>query len=391
MAYSLVGLLAIVVLLIINFDVILDIKSNKKFRGEKFYLFFLISVILFHVADACWGFINEAKLVKALFVDTTLYFIAMASSILLWGVFIYHYLGFKKQQNKLILYISLAIFTFQIAVIITNFFSPVLFSISDECVYAAGPVRYVNLAIQVLMYLILSLYTLMAARKVGGSSKRKHITVAFFGLFMILAIILQVFFPLMPFYSLGYLLGICVLHTFVFRDMLAAKVDELDETKHQVMVDALTGVYSKHAYIDVEDDIEKKISSGAMCDFAMVVFDLNDLKFINDTYGHEEGDNYLVDSTKLIGKYFKNIPVYRVGGDEFVAILIGRDYEKREEYLKAFNAQIDLNVRNKQRTIVSAGIATFEQDRDTTILKVFTRSDRQMYVRKQELKEEQNQ
>lgn len=391
MAYSLVGLLAIAIHLIVNFDVVLDLKGDKKFRGEKSYLLFLISAIIFHITDACWGFINDAKLAKALFVDTTFYFIAMASSILIWGVFIYHYLGFEKKHNKIILYISLAIFVFQIAVIITNFFAPVLFSVSEDCVYKAEPVRYVNLSIQVFMYLILSAYTLVAARKTIGSSKRKHITICLFGLFMILAIILQVFFPLLPFYSLGYLLGICTLHTFVFRDRLTAQTHELDETKQQVMRDALTGVYSKRAYIEVEEDIEKKIDAQTMCDFAIVVFDLNDLKIINDTYGHEEGDNYLVDSTKLINQYFKNIPLYRVGGDEFAAILIGSDFDKRDEFLSAFNTQIDLNVRTNNRIIVSAGLATFDQDKDTSILKVFTRADRQMYSRKQEIKDKQNQ
>ena len=90
MAYSLVGILAIAVYIIINFGVFLDVIHNqKKFRGEKYYLFFLISAIVFHIADAGWGFLYDAKLSTALFIDTTFYFIAMASSILLWGVFIY--------------------------------------------------------------------------------------------------------------------------------------------------------------------------------------------------------------------------------------------------------------------------------------------------------------
>ena len=66
MAYSLVGILAVVIHLIINIGVFIDMKTGHKFRGEKIYLFFLLSVIVFHIADAFWGFIYDAKLKTAL-------------------------------------------------------------------------------------------------------------------------------------------------------------------------------------------------------------------------------------------------------------------------------------------------------------------------------------
>ena len=239
------------------------------------------------------------------------------------------------------------------------------------------------------MYLLLSIYTLIEARKAEGSARRKHVTIAMFGIFMIVAIILEVFFPLWPFYSLGYLLGICVLHTFVFRNMLTSSQQKLAETEQQVLFDALTGVYSKHAYIDFEEEVDNKIASNAMERFALVVFDLNDLKMTNDNYGHEAGDNYLVDSTKLIQEIFKDNPIYRVGGDEFVTVLTGQNFENQGQLMKAFERKIDDNLQNKGRLIISSGIANYDKEKDTTILKVFTRADRTMYARKQELKSRQ--
>lgn len=53
----------------------------------------------------------------------------------------------------------------------------------------------------------------------------------------------------------------------------------------------------------------------------MIVFDINNLKIINDTLGHDFGDILIIDSCKLICKVFKRSPVYRIGGDEFVVIL----------------------------------------------------------------------
>ena len=386
MTYSLVGLLAIVIHLIINFDVFLDFKAKRKFKGEKFYLFFLFSVIAFHITDAAWGFLNDAKLSTALFVDTTIYFVAMATSILMWGIFLYYYLGFEKKKNKAILYVDFVVFAYQIIIIIINIFWRVLFDVSGECVYSAKPLRYLNLSVQILMYLLLSIYTFYSSTKVKDSTRRKHLTVGMFGLFMIASITTQVFFPLLPLYSLGYLFGLCVLHTFVFRDVFSSEQKELEETKHRVLVDALTGVYSKHAYTEVEEKIEANIENGTVNDFAMVVFDLNDLKLTNDTYGHEVGDNYLIDSTKLILEYFNKIPLYRIGGDEFVAILTKQNYEDRNFLIKRFNERIDENLRKKDRLIISCGCAAFNHEQDTTIVKVFARADRAMYARKQELK-----
>ena len=337
MAYSLVGILAIFIYLIINLDVLINIGAKKKFRGEMFYLLFLLGAIAFHITDGFWGILYDAKDVKGVFIDTTIYFVAMAASILFWGLFVFRYLGKKSIRAKMILYTGFIIFAFQLVAIVVNFFYPILFSVSSDCVYKAGPARYVTLSAQVLMYLLISFYSMVISIKSKDSSKGKLITIGVFGIFMTVAIMLQVFLPLMPMYSLGYLFGICLLHTFVIREEMIQQEIELNEAKIKVLTDPLTGVYSKHAYIDEEDIIETEIDNKTLTDLAVVVLDLNDLKIINDSFGHEAGDNYLIDSTKLIKSYFKDTPLYRVGGDEFALFLRGEAFAKREEYLSEFN------------------------------------------------------
>ena len=399
MAYSLVGILAVVIHLIINIGVFIDMKTGHKFCGEKIYLFFLLSVIVFHIADAFWGFIYDAKLKTALFIDTTAYMVAMATSIFLWGFFVYRYLSFDKYKSKAFVYINLAVFVFQMLTVLINLlpliipsFKPLLFSVTKtetEFTYSAEPLRYVNLTLQIVIYLVVSSYTFIAARKQTGSDKRKHLTIGLFGLFMIIALTLQVFFPLLPMYSLGYLLGICVLHAFVVRDVLFDQEEKVNVAKQQVQIDPLTGAFSKYAYQEKWEEIETAIASGELKDFAMVMFDLNDLKLTNDTYGHEVGDKYLVDSFNLIKEYYPGIPLYRVGGDEFVAMLTNGQFENRKKYLKDFNDRIDENVKKKDRLIISSGIAEYNSDKDSSILTVFTRADRDMYARKQRIKEAQ--
>ena len=201
MAYSIVGIVAIFVHLIVNMDLFIKFKGRKPFSGQRYYVFFLLSVIAFHITDGFWGFISDAKLAVPLFIDTTIYFVAMASSILLWGYFIYSYLG---RKNKVILYIGFGVFILQLIFIALNFNFKILFTIDAETsAYAAQPARYAMLAIQIVMYLLLAVFTLITSLKNKDSMKLRYITVSSFSLFMIVAITLQVFFPLLPLYSLN--------------------------------------------------------------------------------------------------------------------------------------------------------------------------------------------
>ena len=390
MTYSIVAILAIVIHLIVNVDVFLDLRKKGRFPGELYYLFFLISVIAYHIADGAWGFIYDTHLSNGLFVDTTIYFVAMAASILLLGLFVTRYLGYRGKIEKVILIIGLVAFALQIIAIVVNFFTPVLFGVTEDCVYSAGPLRFATLEVQIGMFIILALFTLLASLKATGSLKRRHLTISLFCVFLIAAITLQVFFPLLPMYSLGYLVGITVLHTFVVEDEKFNQRKELEETKQLVMIDTLTGVMSKHAYVDVEAEIDNKISKGEMKSFAVVVFDINDLKHVNDTLGHDSGDNYVIKSTKLIAEYFRNTPIYRVGGDEFVVILEDKNYEDRNYLIDNFNHKMDENVKNDDPIVVSAGISSFDPEEDNTIIQIFTRADREMYERKHHLKAKQN-
>lgn len=384
MAYSLVGIIAIVIHFIVNLDIFIRFRGRKPFLGQRFYLLFLLNVIAYHLTDAFWGFIYDAKLVVPLRIDTIIYFIAMATSILFWGYFVHHYLGAHK---KVIIYASLAVFVAQMVVIAINFATPILFSISDDCTYKAEAGRYALLIGQILIFLILSVATFIESLKRQGSSKRHYFMVGVFSLFMMVAIVLQVFFPLIPMYSYGYLFGITILHTLVVEDEKANQRLELAEARYQVSYDALTGAMSKHAYVDAEADIDDRINRGVMKDFAVVVFDLNDLKDVNDKKGHEAGDKYIIDSVRLIEDCFKDVPIYRVGGDEFTIILEGEQFNDRKRLLDNFNKRIEENVKNNSVVVVSAGLSDYVPNKDTTIIQIFTRADREMYARKHLLKE----
>ncbi|MBQ9009944.1 MAG: transporter substrate-binding domain-containing protein, partial [Clostridia bacterium] len=124
--------------------------------------------------------------------------------------------------------------------------------------------------------------------------------------------------------------------------------EQLNTAMNMVYKDPLTGVKSKHAYNEAEERMDRRIEEGTVSRFSVAVFDLNDLKRINDTQGHEAGDEYIRTACRLICTHFKHSPVFRIGGDEFVAILEGVDYENQREILEQFEKQILGNLENEK-------------------------------------------
>ena len=152
-----------------------------------------------------------------------------------------------------------------------------------------------------------------------------------------------------------------------------------------VNIDPLTGANSKFAYVKMEDEIDKLINAKLITCFSVVVFDVNGLKKVNDTLGHDAGDEYIKACYKLIKDIYTDDIVYRFGGDEFVVILQDDSYDERYELLYKFESQIETNILNKL-PVVSTGMDDFNYGTDNTYRAVFTRADDKMYERKKLLK-----
>ncbi|MCR5826673.1 MAG: GGDEF domain-containing protein [Oscillospiraceae bacterium] len=149
--------------------------------------------------------------------------------------------------------------------------------------------------------------------------------------------------------------------------------------------DPLTGVRSKHAYTVAEEHVNRLIAMGGQIPFSVAVCDVNGLKQINDTLGHKAGDRYIQDAARLICATFTHSPVYRIGGDEFVVLLRGGDYEARVALLEQLNRRIEANL-GTEGVVVSVGMADYVYGKDTAMSCVFERADALMYRRKAQLK-----
>ena len=161
---------------------------------------------------------------------------------------------------------------------------------------------------------------------------------------------------------------------------------ELASAREKANRDALTGVKSKHAFADAEQSWNLRIESGERTPFAVAFCDPNGLKTVNDTLGHAAGDRYICDACRIICNTFKHSPVYRIGGDEFVAILSGSDYEEREALLRDFGTQNDER-RKAGKIVIACGLADYNPDSDKDFSSVFERADAAMYEDKARLKD----
>ena len=220
MYYSAIGLLAVLVLIIVNLDILISPKAAFGKPVWNVYRKFLFAVLAYYLTDILWGVIESKKYAKLLFADTTVYFVAMSVGILFWAIYTVAYLDEKNSFGRFLIAASYIIAGLITVLTIVNIFVPVLFKVEEGCVYKALPARYIVLVLQILLLLLISLYALLCMYRLGGIKGMFHRyrILASFGFIMAALLCIQLWFPLLPLYSIGYMLGTCLLHTFIAND-----------------------------------------------------------------------------------------------------------------------------------------------------------------------------
>ena len=147
--------------------------------------------------------------------------------------------------------------------------------------------------------------------------------------------------------------------------------------------DALTGVKTKRVFAATEEDWNRRMAEGG-CSFAVVVCDVNGLKEVNGTLGRQADDQLIKDAATIVCTTFKHSPVYRIGGDEFVAVLSGADYEDRLDLIRNIQEKVE-QAAMEGGVVLACGMAEFDS-MDKCFADVFNRADQAMYENKKMLK-----
>ncbi|MBQ9505203.1 MAG: GGDEF domain-containing protein, partial [Lachnospiraceae bacterium] len=180
-------------------------------------------------------------------------------------------------------------------------------------------------------------------------------------------------------------------------DQLKTTLTKLKDTEEQADAmaelasrDSLTGIRNKTAYDSYIQSNEKSFLTGQE-GFGFAMIDLNYLKKTNDTYGHDKGNVLIIKLCQTVCTVFVHSPVFRIGGDEFIVVLKGRDYQDIEALLKKFNATLDEFAKDPslqpwEKVSAAIGYALYNRETDKSIDDVFKRADKAMYECKTRMK-----
>ena len=171
----------------------------------------------------------------------------------------------------------------------------------------------------------------------------------------------------------------------------ALSLDLINKRLLEVMRrDPLTNVNNRRAYEDKEKYLQSEINSDSNIRFAIAMFDVNNLKLVNDSRGHEAGDMYLVNACRLICNVFKHSPIYRVGGDEFIAVLSGEDYNNYENLFNELNSLMNPYSNTlplpEDYISIACGVSEYNPQLDMSVQDVMKRADELMYKNKAKMK-----
>ena len=212
--YSIIALLAIVIHLIINFNM-LPWRRGYAASYVKHYQGFLSGIFAYYVVDIGWGVFAGLGWTHVLYVDTTLYYIAIGVTVVMWSRYVVAYLELDKWIARPLLWFGYALLGLYVVLLTANVFTDCVFHFDEQGRYVAGGIRMLIFYPLAAIYVLTGIFLL--ARTIGSrDSARRRNTVAFlFCLIMAVAIVLQIIWPLWPFYALGCLLGNCFFHIFV--------------------------------------------------------------------------------------------------------------------------------------------------------------------------------
>jgi diguanylate cyclase (GGDEF)-like protein/PAS domain S-box-containing protein len=169
-----------------------------------------------------------------------------------------------------------------------------------------------------------------------------------------------------------------------FRDITERRrADEALRTL--LLIDELTGLYNRRGFLTFAKqqlNIAARMNKGMLLLYA----DVDDLKWINDTLGHQEGDRALLETAEILKKAFRESDIIaRISGDEFV--VLAQEVHEGDAEILADRLQKELENRNAKSKIgyklsISAGLARNDPENLCSIDELLKRADKLMYEQK---------
>lgn len=158
----------------------------------------------------------------------------------------------------------------------------------------------------------------------------------------------------------------------------------LQDLRRVALLDELTGLFNRRGFIALSWH-QLKVASRTKCPTTMLFFDVDGMKRINDTLGHQHGDAALVAVAEILRAGFRESDIVgRVGGDEFCALLID-DHRELDPLSRVRACLGALNARNRRPYAfsVSIGAVRYDPDHPCSVEELMEQADKAMYCDKQ--------
>ena len=183
-------------------------------------------------------------------------------------------------------------------------------------------------------------------------------------------------------YSLALAVSLMFL-TSVIAYLSISKVSE-PFYKKMAYTDFLTGYENRMAFEHRLRECNNLADNGISV--TLIIFDMNNLKVVNDTLGHKAGDAYIKNTADIIFKNLRGLgSLYRIGGDEFASLIVGKSSQEVQDIVDSLCAEKSMAIKT-QPFSCACGAATFTKGVDKTMRDVFGRADAAMYTEKRRQK-----
>lgn len=322
-------------------------------RKKNYMVLLIISSLCFITPDLLWMIIdgNPNVTIKLNYIFNTMYFV---------GILIVAYIFFwysesvqdsKIIKNKFVVLISLIPAIVLLFLLFTTQNTKLIFYVDENNEYHRGILYPMQIALTFSYPLLSVIKALINSKKKQNFSKKsEYLSLFKFILFPACGLVLQFFFPAVPYCSIGVVLGILWLY-----------LDNIDMVNY---VDALTDIYNKKALTKkLQHDISQL---NANAKYYLIMLDVDKFKTINDTYGHAEGDLALMIIARVLREYCRTNFAYvaRYGGDEFTILLNLKPHQTIFSFcigLEQAIKQANIDYRRPYEIKISYGYAMYNE------------------------------
>ncbi len=159
--------------------------------------------------------------------------------------------------------------------------------------------------------------------------------------------------------------------------------------RSMALIDQLTGLYNRHGFLTLANH-HIGLSNRKGTKLLLLYCDLDYLKYINDNFGHNEGDLVLKETGRILRETFRDSDVIsRFGGDEFVVLVIDVKEEEKNMILERLQRNIDSHNKIMKRDYaisISTGAVLYNKDIHKDISDILNQADKKMYRNKAQKK-----